>query len=69
MGKSKSPAPMPAPQPSFQQVTPPPVQPIERTAANPEARDRAASNKSAELLGPAAEDQTNTATAKSSMLG
>jgi hypothetical protein len=60
---------MPAPQPSFTPVTPPPVQPIERTAANPEARDRAASNKGAELLTPASQDQTNMATAKSSMLG
>ena len=69
MGKSKSPAPMPAPQPTFTQVTPPPATPIERPAMNPQARDRAAANKSAELLGPTAEDATNMATTKSSMLG
>jgi hypothetical protein len=67
MGKSKSPAPTPAPQPVMTAVTPPPVQPIERTAANPVARDRAASNNSAELLTSAPED-TKTGMGGSSML-
>lgn len=57
--KSKSPAPAPQqPQPS---VTPAPqqaAQPIQRTASNAEARDRAASNPSAALLAPSDEETT-----------
>ena len=50
MGKSKSPAPTPQP---VMQITPKeqtPAQPINRNASNAEARDRVASNASADLL-------------------
>lgn len=65
MGKSKSPAPAPVPQATFTQVTPPPTVPIERPAVNAEAKDRAASNKSAELLAPQEDTKTGMGTGAS----
>jgi hypothetical protein len=55
MGKSKSPAPTPAPAPTVTKVETP-GETIQRPAASAAAVDRAATNKSADLLAPAQED-------------
>lgn len=69
MGKSKSPAPIPVPQPTVTPVAQKPAEPINRTAATAEAQDRVASNKSAELLAPGADDeQSRKATGQAGMM-
>ena len=69
MGKSKSPAPQPVPQPTITPVQQKPVEPINRTATSAEARDRADQNKSADLLAASPEDEQAKAGAQASMMG
>lgn len=69
MGKKSSPAPA-APAPTFTQVEQKPTEPIQRAATNAEARDRAASNPGAELLGGAASPEDEAARrSQASMMG
>lgn len=60
---SKSSAPAAAPAPTFTQVEQKPAEPINRAATNAEARDRAASNASANLLSPTTTEEQQRAAA------
>jgi len=69
MGKSKSPAPQPVPQPTITPVQQKPVEPINRTATSAEARDRVDQNKSADLLANPDDEQAKTNASQASMMG
>lgn len=58
MGSKKAPAPAPAPQPTFTPVAQEPTKPIERTASNANARDRAEGNADQQNLLASQTDET-----------